>query len=132
MLLGLSSVCCLRASSTASGELLRYHWAGHGHALAPALQLAVGLLGGTGWSARRAVGWAAVGCIFALARVVCSANTFFRSDTSHVVTTKGMAQELSRVAVHKADPHFTYFFSGSYDNSILMSNPSSGWAAQKR
>ena len=97
----------------------------------------MGLLGrlcdGAGWSVGRALGWAALGCLAALVQSVALTDTaFFRSDTAHVVATRGDAQALARLAVHKADQHFTYFFSGGYENSILMSSPASGGAQQKR
>jgi hypothetical protein len=138
-LVGLSSFCLLISSPSrdvdAAAGGLRCHWAGHGRPLA--LQLLVGLLGrlcdGAGWSVGRALGWAALGCLAALVQSVALTDTaFFRSDTAHVVATRGDAQALARLAVHKADQHFTYFFSGGYENSILMSSPASGWAQQKR
>jgi len=125
----LSSTSCRSVAG-----VLRGHF-GHGRPLA--IQLAVGLLGrlhdGVEWSTGRAVEWAALGCLATLVHKVARAETaFFRSDTSFVVASQSVAQELSRVAVHKADQHFTYFFSGGYSNSILMSCPDSGWAQQKR
>jgi hypothetical protein len=102
------------------------------------LQVLVGMLGwwcdGDGyWVAGRVAEWAALGCLLTLARrLLVLQNPFFRRGTTVVVATTEGAAELQRVAVHKADQHLTYFFSGCYDNSILMSLPSTGWAAQRR
>ena len=133
--LGLASISWLSSVSAAGGLRYRFRRCAAGHGRPLALQLAVGLLGrlfdGAGWSAGRAFGWAALGCLVALGQSLARTG-LFRSDTSHIVATQSAAQALSRVAVHKVDQHFTYFFSGGYENSILMSSPDSGWVAQKR
>ena len=121
-LLGLSSAGCSAATTGAMPVATLLHLV---------VAVGVGLHQDDGGSVQR---WAALTSLLCVTQFVWRARTssFFARKTAYIVTTKATAQELSRLAVHKADQHLTYWFSGCYANSILMSTPASGWQRQKQ